>query len=265
MLLVQKTFETIDNYSYIAESLNRVINTTYIPYGNSIQEIVNHFVKIQFSRSFTLGYTSANLSLFIDEAAMSVKYVSTSGTEVFVKFRFDSNMEFLEGELKVDLPDERIGGNAYEALTKEFYEYEWKPGQPPELLSQAPEPKWLIDKESNKKARLNPEWRDNVLACYGFVPYKVPGTMAAWKHAEQDEVYILFDESRVELRVYTLLTDGLLKSRAAAYSFNNLLDVLKNTFEYGEPDFEELYKQPSEPTDIDANEEYVDVDDSDEE
>lgn len=259
MLLVQKTFDTLDNYSYIAHSLNRVINTTYIPYGNTLKEIIDSFVKVQFSRSFTVGYSSASLSLFVDESALYVNYVSTSGTEVSIKICFDSDMQFLEGALTVDLPDERIGGNAYEALTKEFYEYEWKPGQPPEVLSQdLPNPKWLLDKESNKKARLNPDWRDSVLACYGFVPVKVPGTMAAW-HKEEEDVYILFDESRFELKVYTLLTDGLLKSRAAAYSFNDLLERLKDNFEYGEPDFEDMYEEPL------ADEEYVDVDDSDEE
>jgi hypothetical protein len=273
MLLVQKSFETLDNYSYIAHSLNRVINTTYIPTGNSVKEIVDSFVKIQFSRSFTLGYSSANLSLFIDEEAMSIKYVSTSGTEVYVKMKFDSDMEFLSGELTVDLPDERIGGNAYEALTKEFYEYdweyEWKPGQPPEILSKdLPDPKWLKDKESNKKAKLNPDWRDSVLACYGFYKVKVPGTMAAWQHKEQEDVYILFDESRVELKVYTLVTDGLLASRCMGYSFNDLLERLKTPIrgiEYEEPDFEALYDEPSDYVDVDANEEYVDVSDSDEE
>jgi len=268
MLLVNKTFETLDNYCYIAESLNRTINTTYIPTGNSVQEIVASFVKIQFSRSFTLGYSSAKLSLFIDEEAMSIKYVSTSGTEVYIKFSFDSNMEFLSGELTVDLPDERIGGNAYEALTKEFYEYdweyEWKPGQPPAPLLhpvitgvELPDPKWLLDKESNKKAKLNPDWRDSVLACYGFYKVKVPGTMAAWQHKDQ-EVYILFDESRVELKVYTLVTDGLLASRCMSYSFNDLLKRLEEPvkgFEYEESDFEDLYDEPSDYEYVDANEE----------
>jgi hypothetical protein len=268
MLLVQKSFETLDNYSYIAHSLNRVINTTYIPTGNSVKEIVDSFVKIQFSRSFTLGYSSANLSLFIDEEAMSVKYVSTSGTEVFVKFSFDSDMQFLEGTLTVELPDERIGGNAYEALTKEFYEYEWKPGQPPEPLLhpvitgvELPDPKWLIDKESNKKAKLNPDWRDSVLSHFGFFTFKVPGTMAAWQHEEQKDVYILFDESRVELRVYTLVTDGLIASRCVSYSFNDLLKRLEEPvkgFKYEESDFEDLYDEPSDYK-------YVEVDDSDEE
>ena len=252
MRIVRKEFTTLDNYNYYANILRRAINSSYIPTGDSIEEVINNFTKLQLSRSFSLGYSHALLSMAFDESALKIAYASTSGTEVTTVFVFDSNMEFLEGNLEVKIPEDRAhpGRCHYESITKEFYEYVWKLGCPPPegVDESAMYPEWLFDNASNK---IDVESKNKALLDMGYYPVKVIGMLNAWAHKGEPPVrYTRILE--IERNYYKLLEnpEDLFNRSYGAKSWRKLVDILKNDNE--KDDFEEAY---DEDYDNDADEE----------
>lgn len=264
MRVLRKEFATLDNYTYYANALNRAIDTTYIPTASSIEEVVLNFAKIQLSRSFTCGFSNALLSLTFDEEALSIKYVSTSGTEVFIRFEFDDYMQFDWGYLEVYIPDDRAKPRRahYERITKEFYEYTWQLGSQPPIEDGVDEtalyPEWIYDKASNKTSI---EDKNNILRDMGYKEIKVLGMLNAWEHEGETPVryrYIL-EVSKNEYKLLQEHTD-LLDRTYGATSWRRLLEILENQ---NQPKF--TFDEFDDEAEYDEDGDYVDVSDDDEE
>ena len=124
MQLLNKTVQSFESANNLITQLNKAINTSYIPTGDNVTEVVSNFGKIQLSRSFN-PYMSirADLTLTFNEGVMMISYTSTSGTSVLVEYKFDDSMQVKEIEVSVWIPDDRAmsGRVHYELLTREFY------------------------------------------------------------------------------------------------------------------------------------------------
>jgi hypothetical protein len=155
MRLLNKTVSTFSDANCVIAQLNRCINTTYIPIGDNVTEVVNNFLKIQLGRSFN-PYMSmrADLTLTFNEGVMMISYTSTSGTSVLVEYKFDDSMQVKEIEVSVWIPDDRAmsGRCHYECLTEALYP-NWDKVQS-ELIEMnpnvvLPQPEWYTLKLSN--------------------------------------------------------------------------------------------------------------------
>jgi hypothetical protein len=228
MRIIEKAFKSIGEYNVNAFSLRKSIDTSYIPVGDSLREVIENFSKIQFSRSFS-SYERALLSLFFDENALRIWYVSTSGTEVFINFVLDSNMNLSHGHLEVDIPDYRAvpGRKHYEEITKNEYFNTWHAGsQVPEGLDRnALEPEWLQDRESNKTSK---EDRDFFLGELGYVPTAdITGMLNAWIYkGEKAARYPLILEDSLNEFVLLEREESLITSSYKVFSWRRLLNVL---------------------------------------
>jgi hypothetical protein len=155
MRLLNKTVSTFSDANCVIAQLNRCINTTYIPIGDNVTEVVNNFLKIQLGRSFN-PYMSmrADLILTFNEGVIMISYTSTSGTSVLVEYKFDDSMQVKEIEVSVWIPDDRAmsGRCHYECLTEALYP-NWDKVQS-ELIEMnpnvvLPQPEWYTSKLSN--------------------------------------------------------------------------------------------------------------------
>lgn len=106
MELLKRKFVSFEDANYWVAGLSEAINTTYIPSGNSIEEVYASFLKIQLGRSnHKCGFGSANLEMVFNEDAMSFLYSSTSGTYVFLVYCFDEDMKFKGGSVECSITD----------------------------------------------------------------------------------------------------------------------------------------------------------------
>jgi hypothetical protein len=155
MQLLNKTVQSFESANNLITQLNKAINTSYIPTGDNVNEVVNNFLKIQLGRSFNPYMAMrADLSLTFNEGVMMISYTSTSGTSVLVEYKFDDSMQVKEIDLIVWIPDDRAmsGRCHYECLTEALYP-NWDKVQS-ELIEMnpnvvLPQPEWYTSKLSN--------------------------------------------------------------------------------------------------------------------
>jgi hypothetical protein len=155
MRLLNKTVSTFSEANCILLKLNRCINTTYIPIGDNVTEVVVSFNKIQLSRSFNPYMDSAaHLEMTFNEKELLISYLSTSLTSVDICYKLSNNMEVKEIQINVWIPDDRAmsGRTHYESLTEALYP-NWDKVQS-ELIEMnpnivLPQPEWYTSKLSN--------------------------------------------------------------------------------------------------------------------
>lgn len=166
MRLLNKTVSTFSDANCVIAQLNRCINTTYIPIGDNVTEVVVSFNKIQLSRSFNPYMAMrANLEMTFNEKELLISYLSTSLTSVDISYRFNDQMEVDSIEINVSIPDDRSqpGRTHYECLTEALYP-NWDKVQS-ELIEMnpnvvLPQPEWYtsksnVDNEPRESRRSN--------------------------------------------------------------------------------------------------------------
>jgi len=156
MRLLNKTVSTFSDGNYIITALNKAINTSYLPIGDNVTEVVSNFSKIQLSRSFSdCGFFGqADLEMKFNEKELLISYSSTSATSVNIWYKFNNSMEVTEIKFSVWIPDNRCqsGRTHYECLTEALYP-NWDSFQS-ELIEMnpnvvLPQPEWYTLKLSN--------------------------------------------------------------------------------------------------------------------
>jgi len=236
MQLLNKTVESFSSANYTIAALNKAINTTYIPNGNSLTEVINNFTKIQLSRSFSdCGFGQADLELTFNEKFLLISYSSTSGTLVSIWYKFDNNMEVTEIEISIWIPDDRAmsGRCHYECLTEALYPFNWDKVQP-ELIEMNPEfeiptPEWYLGKLSNFRARDNGVEIDNELMTLGFnrvIP--AIGYTRVWHNPNHYYQYITYAEGR-PYQPFNTLTEANESGETNTeynFSYRRLLELL---------------------------------------
>ena len=276
MQLLKTEFDNFDGANYWLVGLSKSINTTYIPAGNSIEEVYASFLKIQLSRSFSdCGFSSASLEMAFNEKAMTIEYSSTSGTYVFLQYCFSDKMEFKGGSIECHLPDDRVGGCHYEAITQLVYSYKWsKDGEivvPQELVAinpsdtEFPTPTWVLDSLANCRAENNPDERDAQLLEFGYIPVPKPiGFERAWESSNPDVYYpyiVLSEKYSSNNKNYFILKDGDCVEKDYSVSYRRLLEILakppkskkeRQIEEVGE-DYEDYDYDESEHTDAEES------------
>jgi hypothetical protein len=241
MQLLKREFDNFDGANYLVAGLSKAIDTTYIPSGGSIEEVYASFLKIQLGRSFNhnCGFGSANLEMVFNESAMTFHYSSTSGTEVFLQYCFNEQMEFKGGSVECWLPDERVGGQHYELITEFIYDHEWsKDGEvvvPQELISlnpkgtEFPTPVWVLDDLANRRAEKNPAERDAQLLEFGYTPVAKPiGFKRVWESSNPEAYYpyIVLSEQSHNSKNYFILSEDSCVERDYSVSYKTLLEIL---------------------------------------
>ena len=275
MKLLKTEFDNFDGANYWVAGLSKAINTSYIPSGNSIEEVVANFLKIQFGRSFSdCGFGSANLEMAFNENAMTIEYSSTSGTFVFLQYCFDNQMKFKAGTIECDLPDDRVGGCHYEAITEFIYIYKWSKNSeavvPQELVdinpssTEFPTPTWVLDSLANCRAENNPNERDAQLLEFGYIPVPKPiGFERAWENSNPDVYYpyiVLSEKYSSNNKNYFILKDGDCVERDYSVSYRRLLEILT---EPPKSKKERQIEEVGEDEDYDYDEsEYTDAEES---
>lgn len=263
MKLLNRDFDSFASANYWVKGLSKAIDTSYIPSGDSIEEVVASFLKIQLGRRFNhnCGFGSANLQMIFNEEKMTIWYASTSGTEVLLKFFFDEEMKFNGGSVECWLPDDRVGGCHYEQLTEFIYDYKWSSSGvvevPPELISlnpdlseaEFPTPNWVLEEQANRRASDNPAERDAQLLEYGFSPLeKIVGFTRAWKNSKPDAFcpYIVLSEKQSRRKNYFMLREESSVENNFSVSYKRLLEILEShrskgaeAAEVEEPDYDE--------------------------
>jgi hypothetical protein len=156
MRLLNKTVQSFESANNLITQLNKAINTSYLPIGDNVTEVVSNFSKIQLSRSFSdCGFFGqADLKMTFNEKELLISYSSTSLTSVDICYKLSNNMEVKEIQINVWIPDNRCqsGRTHYECLTEALYP-NWDSFQS-ELIEMnpnvvLPQPEWYTLKLSN--------------------------------------------------------------------------------------------------------------------
>ena len=156
MQLLNKTVQSFESANCVITALNKAINTSYLPIGDNVTEVVSNFSKIQLSRSFSdCGFFGqADLKMTFNEKELLISYSSTSLTSVDICYKLSNNMEVKEIQINVWIPDNRCqsGRTHYECLTEALYP-NWDSFQS-ELIEMnpnvvLPQPEWYTLKLSN--------------------------------------------------------------------------------------------------------------------
>jgi hypothetical protein len=249
MRLLNKTLTTFSDANYVITQLNKAINTSYIPTGDNVNEVVNNFLKIQLGRSFN-PYMSirADLTLTFNEGVMMISYTSTSGTSVLVEYKFDDSMQVKEIQINVWIPDDRAmsGRTHYESLTREFYrndfyDVDWTAKSvqlllPLDLPSLNNDdwsindnvPNWVHEEISNYNAVWDGRYLE--LLELGYVPVNNPiGFKLVFHNPTQYYQYIVVIEKLHEIdNNYYLLEDVNSKLRNEGVSYLRLIEMIKS-------------------------------------
>jgi hypothetical protein len=250
MQLLNKTVENFSSANYIIASLNRAINTTYIPSGDTIQEVINNFSKRQLQRSFDPACGGqADLELIFNEKHLIISYSSTSGTSVGIWYIFNNNMEVEKIEVSVWIPDDRAesGRCHYECLTQELYRYDflkvdWESHKaeielPYSLIKLNDKedwdiPNWVYEQQSNFIAHWNPDKTVSELSELGYVPVNnVIGYKAAYHNPNHYIQYIVVNVNLHEVdNNYYLLHDAndKINFNNGGVSYLRLIEMIKS-------------------------------------
>jgi hypothetical protein len=247
MKLLNTTIQSFESANCVITALNKAINTSYIPIGDNVTEVVSNFSKIQLSRSFN-PYMSmrADLTLTFNEGVMMISYTSTSGTSVLVEYKFDDSMQVKEIEVSVWIPDDRAmsGRCHYELLTREFYKNDWydvdwtaKSVQlllPLDLSLNNDDwsindnvPNWVHEEISNYNAVFDGYAE---LLELGYVPIDIIGFNSAFYNPNQYYQYVVVNEKLHEIdNNYYLLKDVNSKLRNEGVSYLRLIEMIKSS------------------------------------
>jgi hypothetical protein len=249
MRLLNKTVQSFESANNLITQLNKAINTSYIPTGDNVNEVVNNFLKIQLGRSFN-PYMSirADLTLTFNEGVMMISYTSTSGTSVLVEYKFDDSMQVKEIQINVWIPDGRAmsGRTHYESLTREFYrndfyDVDWTAKSvqlllPLDLPSLNNDdwsindnvPNWVHEEISNYNAVWDGRYLE--LLELGYVPVNNPiGFKLVFHNPTQYYQYIVVIEKLHEIdNNYYLLEDVNSKLRNEGVSYLRLIEMIKS-------------------------------------
>lgn len=288
MQLLNKTFSAISDANYVIAALNKAINTSYLPIGNNVTEVVNNFLKIQLGRSFNpYMSTRADLTLTFNEGVMMISYTSTSGTSVLVEYKFDDSMQVKEIEVSVWIPDDRSqpGRTHYELLTREFYrndfyDVDWTAKSvqlllPLDLLSLNNDdwsindnvPNWVHEEISNYNAVFDGRYLE--LLELGYVPVNNPiGFKLVFHNPTQYYQYIVVIEKLHEIdNNYYLLEDVNSKLRNEGVSYLRLIEMIKSAVdnELRKSRRSNLKSKVDEVEDYEYDENEIEVDYDDEE
>lgn len=255
MQLYNNTFDSCSSVNYVIANLNRGINTSYIPSGDNINEVISNFTKIQLSRSFNPGcYSSADLEMTFNERHLLVSYSSTSGTSVNIWYCFNNNMEVEKINISVWLPDDRAvsGRYHYETLTQELYRYDfiktdWENKTteielPYDLLKLNKDedwnladniPNWVYEQQSNFSAHWNPDKVVSELLELGYVPVNnVIGYKAIYCNPSHYYQYVVVYEKHNQVdNNYYLLHDAnnKINFNDGGLSYKRLLELVEST------------------------------------
>ena len=248
MRLLNKTVQSFESANNLITQLNKAINTSYIPTGDNVNEVVNNFLKIQLGRSFN-PYMSirADLTLTFNEGVMMISYTSTSGTSVLVEYKFDDSMQVKEIEVSVWIPDDRAmsGRTHYESLTREFYrndfyDVDWTAKSvelvlPLDLVSLNDDwsltdniPNWVVEKISN----YNAVWNGYAeLLELGYVPVNnLIGFKLVFHNPSSYYQYVVVIEKLHEIdNNYYLLKDVSSYHRSEGISYLRLIEIIKSS------------------------------------
>lgn len=254
MQLYNNTFDSFSSVNYIIANLNRAINTSYIPSGNDIQEVISNFTKIQLQRSFNPNCGGqADLEMTFNEKHLLVSYTSTSGTSVNIWYIFNNNMEVEKIEVSVWLPDDRAqsGRCHYETLTQELYRYnfiktDWENKTaeielPYDLhkLNQDSDwnladniPNWVYEAESNYHAVWFPQIVVTELLELGYTPINLVSYKAGYYNRDAYYQYVVVYEKyhQCDNNYYLLQdSDSKLDFNLGGVSYKRLLELLENS------------------------------------
>lgn len=288
MRLLNKTVSTFSDANYVITALNKAINTSYIPTGDDINEVVSNFSKIQLSRSFSdCGFfVKADLEMKFNENELLISYSSTSLTSVDICYKLSNNMEVKEIQINVWIPDGRAmsGRTHYESLTREFYrndfyDVDWTAKSvqlllPLDLPSLNNDdwsindnvPNWVHEEISNYNAVWDGRYLE--LLELGYVPVNNPiGFKLVFHNPTQYYQYIVVIEKLHEIdNNYYLLEDVNSKLRNEGVSYLRLIEMIKSAVD-NEPRKSRRSKVRSKVDEVIENYEYeneVDYNDDEE-
>jgi hypothetical protein len=248
MQLLNKTVSTFSDANYVITALNKAINTSYLPIGDNVTEVVSNFSKIQLSRSFSdCGFFGqADLEMKFNEKFLLISYSSTSLTSVDICYKLSNNMEVKEIQINVWIPDDRAmsGRCHYELLTREFYKNDWydvdwtaKSVQlllPLDLLNNDDwsindnVPNWVHEEISNYNAVFDGYAE---LLELGYVPVNNPiGFKLVFHNPTQYYQYVVVNEKLHKIdNNYYLLKDVNSKLRNEGVSYLRLIEMIKSS------------------------------------
>jgi hypothetical protein len=248
MRLLNKTVSTFSDANYVITALNKAINTSYIPTGDDIKEVVHNFTKIQLARTFNPScFSAAHLTLTFNEKFFLISYLSTSLTSVDISYRFNNNMEVDSIEINVSIPDDRSqpGRTHYESLTREFYRnnfiaVDWTAKSvelvvPIDLVSLNDHwsvtdniPNWVVEEISN----YNAVWNGYAeLLELGYVPVNnLIGFKLVFHNPNNSIQYVVVIEKLHEIdNNYYLLKDVSSCHRNEGVSYLRLIELIKSS------------------------------------
>jgi hypothetical protein len=249
MRLLNKTVSTFSDANYVITALNKAINTSYLPIGDNVTEVVSNFSKIQLSRSFSdCGFFGqADLEMKFNEKELLISYSSTSLTSVDICYKLSNNMEVKEIQINVWIPDDRAmsGRTHYESLTREFYrndfyDVDWTAKSvelvlPLDLVSLNDDwsltdniPNWVVEKISN----YNAVWNGYAeLLELGYVPVNnLIGFKLVFHNPSSYYQYVVVIEKLHEIdNNYYLLKDVSSYHRSEGISYLRLIEIIKSS------------------------------------
>jgi len=248
MQLLNKTVQSFESANCVITALNKAINTSYLPIGNNVTEVVSNFGKIQLSRSFSdCGFFGqADLEMKFNEKELLISYSSTSLTSVDICYKLSNNMEVKEIQINVWIPDDRAmsGRTHYESLTREFYrndfyDVDWTAKSVQLLLPldlslnnddwsiNDNVPNWVHEEISNYNAVFDGYAE---LLELGYVPIDIIGFNSAFYNPNQYYQYVVVNEKLHEIdNNYYLLKDVNSKLRNEGVSYLRLIEMIKSS------------------------------------
>jgi hypothetical protein len=248
MQLLNKTVQSFESANCVITALNKAINTSYLPIGDNVTEVVSNFGKIQLSRSFSdCGFFGqADLEMKFNEKELLISYSSTSLTSVDICYKLSNNMEVKEIQINVWIPDDRAmsGRTHYESLTREFYrndfyDVDWTAKSVQLLLPldlslnnddwsiNDNVPNWVHEEISNYNAVFDGYAE---LLELGYVPIDIIGFNSAFYNPNQYYQYVVVNEKLHEIdNNYYLLKDVNSKLRNEGVSYLRLIEMIKSS------------------------------------
>lgn len=187
--IICKTITEFNELNDTLIKLKTAINTPLIPTGETLDELIQNFIKINFSRRFNDGYDEAIINLSISNHTVNFQYESTSQTKVIVDIDMTDSQQFRKAKVEVLMPDDRVqaGRIGYESITKQFFgdafsmknfiEAVFKTDKfysesfmilKDSEVKRLPTPRWVLDEISN--ANFDPDRASKFFLRFGFVP-----------------------------------------------------------------------------------------------
>ena len=268
--IVEFNFDGSDFYSYdrTVKELNQVINTWFCPSGQSLLEVLFNFHKIQSSRRLgdsVLG--NANLRLQYDEESIRIEYYSLSNTYIDIEFILNhvDKSQVMMIHIAVYLPENRVGGHAYNNLMERYHKYNWITNDfqindfqikvPDSILSLNPEfegeiviPNFVYHELSNyENSVYNKERLANPFKEFGYEEVELVGFVRSWYNKEKNEYIVesnipVFENRLSIIRRKRRKTNQLVFNEKQKSSSKTVLENLQSRKEFDEKICDENYE-----------------------